>query len=193
MMTKKHLKVLKIMHDWTRQPECIDRLGLTLLHRLWFVLLSQFIFSVTSSFPQCSSLFIKEGTIFAFSSGKRSVTGWGREPFSDGRRRTAKHLEMHQKSWLCSWRPGTASLSCSIALTKKDAPSENDILMTGDHPITTPPWQDITANLPLLSLLSVSLTLWRFCRLQHNNCIIPANENVMFHCWLPQPLKSILI
>lgn len=142
MRTKKHLKVFKIMHAWTHQPERTDRLSPALLHRLWFVLLSHFIFSITfsSSFPLCSSLFIKEGTTFAFPGGKRAVTGWGRERFSDGRRRrrTATCLEMHQKCWPCSWRPGTASWSCSIALTKKDAPSENGILMTGDHLIAIP-------------------------------------------------------
>lgn len=116
--------------------------------------------------------------------GNPSAVGGGGQPSA---------LEMHRKCWLCSRKPGTASQSRSVALTKKDALSKEGILMTSDHPTTTPPWQAVTAKLLLLSLASVSLTLQRFCRLQQSNCIIPANENVMFHCWLPQSLKSILI
>lgn len=93
-MTKKQLEVLKITHAWTHQPEHRDRLSPTLLRRLWFVLLSCLSFSITYSFsfPPYSSLFVKEGTTSVFPGGKSAVTGWGREPFSDGRGRTGKCL-----------------------------------------------------------------------------------------------------
>lgn len=59
-------------------------------------------------------------------------------PLAKGRGKQPNALEMQQKCWFCSWEPGTASQSCSVALTKKDAPSKDSILMTSDHPITTP-------------------------------------------------------
>lgn len=44
------------------------------------------------SFPLYSSLFVKEEIIFAFPSGKSTVTGWEREAFSSGKGRTARCL-----------------------------------------------------------------------------------------------------
>lgn len=139
-----------------------------------------------------SSLLVKEEVIFAFPSRKSAVTGWGRDPSAVRRGGQPSALEMHQKCWLCSWKTGAASWSRSMARSRKDALSKGGILIARNHPTTTL-WQEVTAKLPLLSLTSILLTLWRFCRLQQSNWIIPANENVMFHRRLPQSLKSILI
>jgi len=51
-----------------------------------------FFIASSFSFPFYFSLLVKEGTISAFPGGKSAVTEWGREPFSDGRGRTAKCL-----------------------------------------------------------------------------------------------------
>lgn len=143
-------------------------------------------------FPLHSSLFVKEEMIFAFPSRKSAVTAWRRDPSVVGRRGQPSALEMPQKCWLSSWKTGAASRSRSMARSRKDALSKGGILIARNHPTTTP-WQEVTAELPLLSLPSIFLALWRFCRLQQSNWIIPANENAMFHRRLPQSLKSILI
>lgn len=140
----------------------------------------------TSPFPSILYLY------FCLPWWKSAVTGWGREPFSSGKESTVKHpRNTPKRCWLRSWKPGTASSSHSIALTK-DALSEEGILMTSGQPITTSLSKKSVQNI-LSSHSHLSHWLWRFCRLQQSNRIILTNENVMFHCWLPQSLKSILI
>lgn len=193
-MTKKQLQVLKTTDAWTHQPEHRDWLSPTSLQRLWFVLLSCPILSITSSFsfPLYSSWFVKEGTIFAFPSGKSALPGWGREPFSNGKGRTAKCLGDAPKALTLFLKTRNSLLVTLRSSDQEGCPCQRRYIDDKWPSHHHPSWQEVTAKLPLLSLAFFSLTLQRFCRLQQSNCIIPANGNVMFHHWLPQSLESIL-
>lgn len=138
-MTKKQPKVLKKkkshMLEHTNLNAGSDWVPLHYVGCPMFFCPIWFSLSPSFSFPLCSSLFVKEETIFALSGGKPAVTGRGRKLFSNGKGRTAKCLGDAPEVLTL---PGTALQSRPVALTKRDALSKEGILMTRDHPITTP-------------------------------------------------------
>lgn len=52
-----------------------------------------------------------------------------------------------------------------------------------------PQQRTITAELPFLTPVSISFAVLQSSKSLQSSCIIFANKNVTFHCWLPQTLK----